>query len=96
MLSRLPSPGERQPRLAWECQRRASASYDAAARLGEIDVPTLVLHGIRDHMAPIALAHRMEAAIRGPALVEVPGGHISLLTRERRRFGEEALAFLAS
>ena len=51
VLSRLPTPGERQPRWAWECQRRASASYDATARLGEIVVPTLILHGRRDHDA---------------------------------------------
>ena len=51
VLSRLPTPGERQPRWAWECQRRASASYDATARVGEIVVPTLILHGRRDHDA---------------------------------------------
>lgn len=51
VLNRLPTPGERQPRWAWECQRRASASYDATARLGEIVVPTLILHGRRDHDA---------------------------------------------
>lgn len=96
VLSRLPSPGERQPRWAWESQRRASAAYDATARLGEIVVPTLILHGRRDHMAPLALAHAMHAAIAGSALVEVPGGHISLVTRERRRFAKELAAFVAA
>ena len=95
VLSRLPAPGERQPRWAWECQRRASASYDATARLGEIVVPTLILHGQRDHITPLALAHGMQAAIAGSALVEVPGGHISLVTRERRRFAKELAAFVA-
>src|SRR5579872_3550252 len=33
VLSRLPTPADRQPRWAWECQRRASAAYDATARL---------------------------------------------------------------
>lgn len=97
VLSRLPAPGrERQPRWAWELQRRASASYDATARLGEIGLPTLILHGRRDHMAPVALARRMHRAIAGSALVEVPGGHISLVTRERRRFAKELAAFAAS
>jgi pimeloyl-ACP methyl ester carboxylesterase len=96
VLSRLPTPGERQPRWAWECQRRASVSYDATARLGEIVVPTLILHGRRDHMTPLAQAAEMHAAIARSALVEVPGGHISLVTRERRRFAEELSAFAAS
>lgn len=96
VLSRLPTPGDRQPRWAWECQRRASASYDVTARLGEIDVPTLILHGRNDHMAPLASARKMHAAIAGSDLVEVPGGHISLVTRERRRFAEELAAFVAS
>jgi 3-oxoadipate enol-lactonase len=94
VLSRLPSPGERQPRWAWECQRRASASYDATARLGEIVAPTLILHGQRDHITPLALARGMHEAVAGSTLVEVPGGHISLVTRERRRFAEELAAFV--
>jgi 3-oxoadipate enol-lactonase len=96
VLSRLPTPGERQPRWAWECQRRASASYDATDRLGEIVVPTLILHGRRDHITSFALARDMAAAIVGSSLVEVPGGHISLVTRERRRLAKEVAAFVAS
>ncbi len=96
VLSRLPTPGDRQPRWAWECQRRASAAYDATARLSEIAVPTLILHGRRDHMTPLALAHELQAEIAGSALVEVPGGHISLVTRQRHRFAEELSAFVTS
>jgi pimeloyl-ACP methyl ester carboxylesterase len=97
VLSRLPAPRrERQPRWAWECQRRASRTYDATTRLGEIAIPTLILHGRRDHMAPLLLARAMHEAITGSALVEVPGGHISLLTRERRRFARELAVFVAS
>jgi pimeloyl-ACP methyl ester carboxylesterase len=93
VLSRFPTPGDRQPRWAWECQRRASATYDATARLSEIAVPTLILHGQRDHITPPTQAHQMHRAILGSTLVEVPGGHISLATRQRRRFLEEVSAF---
>jgi len=93
VLSRLPTPGDTQPRWAWECQRRASAAYDVTARLGEIAVPTLILHGQRDHMTPLARAHEMHRTIPGSTLVEVPGGHLSLVTRQRRRFVEELNRF---
>ena len=95
VLSRLPTPGDRQPRWAWECQRRASTAYDVSARLGEIAVPTLILHGQRDHMTPPAWAVEMHRAIPGSTLVEVPGGHLSLVTRQRRRFVEELNRFAA-
>jgi len=96
VLSRLPFPGDGQPRWAFECQRQASASYDVTNRLGEIAVPTLILHGRHDHMTSPGLAREMHAAIAGSSLVEVPGGHLSLVTRERRRFAGEVAAFVAS
>jgi 3-oxoadipate enol-lactonase len=95
VLSRLPMPADKQPRWAWECQRRASAAFDATARLSEIAVPTLILHARRDHLTPLTLARALHAAIAGAALVEVPGGHISLVTRKRHRFAEELSAFMA-
>lgn len=49
-----------------------------------------------EQMAPLALARGMHAAIARSALVEVPGGHVSLVTRERRRFAKELAAFVAS
>ena len=96
VLSRLPTPGDRQPRWAWECQRRASAAFDATARLGEIVVPTLILHGRNDHMTSSALAREMHAAIAGSSLVELPGGHLSLVTRERRRFAQAVATFASA
>lgn len=95
VLSRLPSPGGSQPRWAWECQRRASAAYDATTCLGQITVPTLILHGQHDHMTPLILAQEMHREIPGSTLVTVPGGHISLVTRQRHRFADELSAFVA-
>lgn len=45
-------------------------------------------------MTPVTLAREMHAAIPGSAMVEVPGGHISLVTRERRRFAAEVATFV--
>jgi 3-oxoadipate enol-lactonase len=96
LLSRLPTPGDRQPRWAWEWQRQASSSYDAVTRLGEISAPTLILHGRSDHLAHPALARELHHGIPGSVLVEVPGGHISLVTRQRQRFINEVTAFVTS
>jgi 3-oxoadipate enol-lactonase len=94
LLSRLPTPGDRQPRWAWEYQRQASSSYDATARLAQIAVPTLILHARRDHLAPPVLAHELCRGIPGSVLVEVPGGHLSLVTRQRQLLINEVRAFV--
>jgi|GEM_PF-6405386 len=46
-------------------------------------------------MTSVALAREMHAAIAGSSLVEVPSGHVSLVTRERRRFAGELAALVA-
>ena len=46
------------------------------SRLGEIHVPTLVLHGEEDRLVPLPLAEAMAAAIPGATLLVEPGvGH---------------------
>jgi fermentation-respiration switch protein FrsA (DUF1100 family) len=40
--------------------------FRSDARIGAITVPTLVLHGERDRVVPIALGERLYAAIRAP------------------------------
>lgn len=51
--------------------------YDVAARAADIAVPTLVIHGEHDEIAPLAGAIQVHAALAGPAeLLVVPGaGH---------------------
>lgn len=63
-------------------QRDASRSYDAADRLNEIDVPTLILHGKKDRLAPYALAEEMHAGIRGSRMITFNGGHHFLFFRQ--------------
>ena len=40
--------------------------FRSDARIGAITVPTLVLHGELDRVAPIAFGERLYAAIRAP------------------------------
>ena len=84
-----------QPHYAFARQRAASRSYDATARLGEIHVPTLILHGKNDHLAPLALAEEMHAGIAGSQMIVVPGGHIFFFLRPRQ-FVAAVSAFLSN
>ena len=83
-----------QPRYAFLRQLQASGAYDCVERLGEIHVPTLILHGRNDKTAPYALAEELHAGIADSQLLTFPGGHIFFLFRERQRFLDAVLGFL--
>jgi pimeloyl-ACP methyl ester carboxylesterase len=85
-----------QPRYAYERQRAASTYYDCAARLPQIHAPTLILHGQRDKIAPVALAEELRAGIPGARLELFDGGHLFLLFKERQRFLDVVTAFLSA
>lgn len=53
---------------------KVSANHDASDRLGEIDVPTLVLHGDSDRVVPSVNAELIAEAIPGADLGYIPGG----------------------
>lgn len=81
-----------QPRYAFRRQRAASLGFDRTADLSELRVPTLVVHGRRDHIVPYRLAEDMAAGIPGARLALVDAGHIYPLTRSTR-FAEQVIAF---
>jgi pimeloyl-ACP methyl ester carboxylesterase len=85
-----------QPKYAFLRQREASKAYDGSARLGEIGVPTLILHGLRDKLAPLAVAQEMHQGIAGSKLVTFKGGHLFFLIREPHRFLKTVADFVAS
>ena len=98
VLSRIPLPKrvDAQPHYAWEHQRRASRSFDVTARLGEIEVPTLVIHGRDDHMVPFSYGQEMADRITGARLVAVSGGHRALFREHADELAGEAGRFTAS
>ena len=60
----------------------ASVYHDTVSRLGQIQAPTLVMHGERDAMAPIANAHMLVERIPDAELAVVAGaGHAYALER---------------
>jgi pimeloyl-ACP methyl ester carboxylesterase len=71
----------RQPYYAFKRQSAASSSYDCTSRLHELRMPTLILHGQRDAIAPYALAEEMHAKISGSEIIALGGGHTFLFLR---------------
>ncbi|MBV9078883.1 MAG: alpha/beta hydrolase [Methylobacteriaceae bacterium] len=65
--------GPLDPR-AYSRQRAIARAHDAAVRLREITVPTLVLHGEQDRILPLDNGRRLAAAIHGAQFMSLPGG----------------------
>jgi pimeloyl-ACP methyl ester carboxylesterase len=82
-----------QPYYAFVRQREASRSYDCVDRLQEIRVPTLILHGHSDRVAPLRLAHEMCGRIANAQLATFPGGHIFFFMRPQQ-VAEAIVAFV--
>jgi 3-oxoadipate enol-lactonase len=73
---------------------RALTAFSVCERLQEIDVPTLVVVGERDRVAPVELCEQLAAGIHGARLVRVPdAGHLSNLERPAE-FNRALLDFL--
>lgn len=83
-----------QPRYAYLRQRQASGAYNCADRLQELHLPTLILHGKKDKLAPYYLAEEMRAGIQGSKIIPFNGGHIFFFMRERQQFLEAIAQFL--
>lgn len=81
-----------QPRYAFRRQRAASVGYDRTGDLSELRVPTLVVHGRRDHIVPYRLAEDMAAGIPGARFELIESGHLYPLTKSTS-FAEQVIAF---
>ncbi len=83
-----------QPYYALARQREAARNYDCMDLLPEIQVPTLILHGREDRIAPYSVAEEMHAPIKGSQMITVDGGHLFLFFHPRQFVGA-ILEFLA-
>jgi pimeloyl-ACP methyl ester carboxylesterase len=94
-LARRPGAGD-----AWRAFQRAEATsrgsgVDLPARLGDLGVPALLLHGAQDRLVPLDLAERAAERIPDGRLVVLDCGHWT--TRERPTAVNEHLsAFFAA
>ncbi|MES2433018.1 MAG: alpha/beta hydrolase [Pseudomonadota bacterium] len=59
-------------------QLAAVQTHDAASRLDQIAVPSLVMAAVDDILIPLPLSKRLHGAIAGAKWATVPGGHACL------------------
>lgn len=83
-----------QPRYAFIRQREASRNYNAVDRLNKIKTPTLIMHGKKDKVVPLAMAENLHQGIKGSDLQTFKGGHLFFLFRKRQQFTNVVLNFL--
>lgn len=71
----------------------ALAHLNYGPRLGQIDVPTLLICGSEDHGAPPENTRQMKAMIRGSRFLEIPNaGHIANIERPQM-FNDAVVGF---
>lgn len=76
-------------------QLRACLLHNVASRLDRIKVPTLVIHGDKDPVVPVANGKRLARKIRGAKMYIYPNvGHLPIV-EEAERFNRDVLTFLA-
>jgi pimeloyl-ACP methyl ester carboxylesterase len=91
--------GDAQIQALWEMPNQFANDFEDMSftppRLGTIGARTLIVHGDRDPLYPVALAMEMHAAIPRSHLWVVPnGGHGPIFGEMARPFAQTALAFL--
>ena len=95
LMLKIPMIRGPHPYYAVARQLKASRDYDAMDGLGEIHVPTLILHGKKDKSAPYRLAQAMQSGIKGSQMLTFPGGHLFFIVRQKQ-FIEAIAGFLDS
>ncbi len=75
-------------------QLQAAVAFDAAARVGAINVPTLVITGDADVIVPHENSLNLAAAIPGAALRIVEGGSHTFFIERPREFNRAVVEFI--
>jgi 3-oxoadipate enol-lactonase len=86
LMLKVPLIRHSNPYYAVVHQAEASRNYDCMDRLGEIQVPTLIMHGKRDKLAPLQQAEAMHNGIKNSEMIVFPGGHIFFVVRSQQFF----------
>ncbi|WP_415381875.1 alpha/beta fold hydrolase [Halosimplex sp. TS25] len=79
---------------AYEWQSAAAAAFDASDRLGDLTLPTLVLHGADDRVLPVENGRLLADLIPEATLVEIDGGSHLFFIERPERVNDELREFL--
>jgi 3-oxoadipate enol-lactonase len=95
VVSRIPisRKADGQPSYAFEAQRRASESFDGRRLLTQVKATTLIIRAQRDRIVPARDAVDLQN-ITGSLLVDLPGGHLTLLMLHGKVLAEAISSFL--
>ena len=97
-MARIVAVGRYRPMstAAYRRQLGAVLRHDVSRRLGQINAPTLVIHGEDDPLVVAQNGINLAGRIRGARLILYPRtGHIPIIERAER-FNRDVLAFLGS
>jgi 3-oxoadipate enol-lactonase len=79
LLARVAAAADRDGGHGMRRQLNAARGYDVRARLMDVPVPALVLHGRRDRVVPVAESCELARLIPGAEFQVMPGGHLAVL-----------------
>jgi 3-oxoadipate enol-lactonase len=83
-----------QPSHAFEAQRQASKSFDGRGLLPRVKARTLIIRARRDRIVPASDAAELRN-IPGSSLVDLPGGHLTLVMVHGKVLAEAISSFLS-
>jgi pimeloyl-ACP methyl ester carboxylesterase len=85
---------ERVEAIAQTLQSYLDIGSSLEARLGELTMPTLILHGDADSRIPLACGQQLQNGIRQAELYIIPGAEHGLLSNEPRLVRNVIYGFL--
>jgi pimeloyl-ACP methyl ester carboxylesterase len=96
LVSRIPMlrKADGQPSYAFEAQRQASKSFDGRALLAQVKATTLIVRARRDRIVPASDAAELQR-IPASSLVDLPGGHLTLVMVHGKLLAEAISSFLS-
>jgi pimeloyl-ACP methyl ester carboxylesterase len=96
VVSRIPMlrKADGQPSYAFEAQRQASKTFDGRGLLGQVKATTLIIRARRDRIVPASDAAELQD-IPGSSLVDLPGGHLTLVMVHGKVLAETISSFLS-
>ena len=96
LVSRIPilRKADGQPSYAFEAQRQAPKSFDGRGLLSQVKASTLIIRARRDRIVPASDAAELQK-IPGSSLVDLPGGHLTMVMVHGKVLAEAISSFLS-